>query len=76
MPPPTQFAGQFIGDYAGLDVTATNAYPIWSDTRAVDEFLCPGTATPGTPPSVCTGSAPNATVANDQDVYLAGVDIP
>ena len=76
MPPPTQFAGQFMGDYAGIDVTATAAYPIWADTRTVDEFLCPGTGTPGVPPAVCAGSAPNAPVANDQDIYTAGVPIP
>ncbi len=76
MPPPTQFSGQFYGDYTGLDVTANTAYPIWSDTRTTDEFLCPGTGTPGTPPAVCSGSAPNAAVANDQDIYLAGVAIP
>jgi hypothetical protein len=76
MPPPTQFIGTFYGDYAGLDVTATTAYPIWSDTRTVDEFLCPGTGTPGTPPAVCAGSAPNAPFANDQDTYAAGVAIP
>jgi hypothetical protein len=76
MPPPTQFSGQFYGDYTGLDVTATTAYPIWSDTRKVDEFLCPGTGTAGVPPTVCTGTAPNAQFANDQDVFLAGVAIP
>ena len=76
MPPPTQFAGQFMGDYAGIDVTATTAYPIWADTRTVDEFLCPGTGTPGSPPTVCTGSAPNAPIANDQDIFMAGVPIP
>ena len=27
MPPPTQFAGQFMGDYAGIDVTATDRLP-------------------------------------------------
>jgi hypothetical protein len=76
MPPPTQFAGQFYGDYAGLAVTNTKAYPLWSDTRTVDEFLCPGTGTPTAPPTVCSGSAPNAPFANDQDVYAAGVPIP
>ena len=76
MPPPTEFAGQFYGDYAGLDVTSTTAYPVWSDTRAVDEFLCPGTGTVGNPPSVCSGSAPNAPFANDEDIYTAGVTIP
>lgn len=76
MPPPTQFEGQFYGDYAGLDVTATTAYPIWSDTRTADEFLCPGTGKAGRQPAVCAGSAPNAPFANDQDAYLAGVAIP
>jgi hypothetical protein len=50
MPPPSQFAGQFIGDYAGLDVARGKAYPIWTDTRAVNEFLCLG-------PSTGTGDA-------------------
>ncbi len=76
MPPPTQFAGQFYGDYAGLAVTKTKAYPLWSDTRTVDEFLCPGTGTPTAPPRVCSGSAPNAPFANDQDIYTTGVPIP
>ena len=76
MPPPTEFAGQFYGDYAGVDATTTTAYPMWSDTRTVDEFLCPGTGTIGHPPTVCAGSAPNAPFANDQDIYTAGVAIP
>ncbi len=76
MPPPTQFTGQFYGDYAGVDVAGGKAFPLWSDTRAADEFLCPGTGTVGHPPAVCAGSAPNAPIANDQDVYTAGVAIP
>ena len=56
--------------------TATTAYPIWADTRTVDEFLCPGTGTPSVPPTVCTGSAPNAPVANDEDIFAAAVAIP
>lgn len=76
MPPPTQFAGLFYGDYAGLTVTDTTAYPVWSDTRTVDEFLCPGTGTPTVAPRVCSGSAPNAPFANDQDIYTAAVPIP
>ena len=71
MPPPTQFSGQFYGDYAGLTVAGHTAYPIWSDTRTVDEFTCPGS-----PPTICTGSAPNAPFANDQDTYLTGTPIP
>ena len=39
-------------ELAGIDVTATAAYPIWADTRTVDEFLCPGTGAPGVPPAV------------------------
>lgn len=69
MPPPTQFLGTFIGDYMGLAVTASAAHPLWTDTRTVDGFLCPGTAAPGTPPRVCTGSAANAPIANDQDAF-------
>src|SRR5204862_2204934 len=36
MPPPTQFAGTFYGDYAGIAVTNRTASPLWSDTRPVD----------------------------------------
>ncbi|WP_433303704.1 sialidase family protein [Actinoplanes sp. CA-030573] len=75
MPPPTQFNGTFYGDYAGVAVTNRTAHPVWSDTRPVDLFLCPGTGTPTTPPEVCQGGAANASVANDQDVYTVGVPI-
>src|SRR5207247_2807000 len=60
MPPPTQFAGTFYGDYIGIAATNRTAYPIWSDSRPVDLFLCPGTGTPTVPPEVCQGGAPNA----------------
>jgi hypothetical protein len=73
MPPPTQFAGTFYGDYAGIAVTATTAYPLWSDTRPVDLFLCPGTGTTTTPPAVCQAGATNASVANDEDIYTVGL---
>jgi hypothetical protein len=75
MPPPTQFDGTFYGDYAGIAVTNRAAYPVWSDTRPVDLFLCPGTGTPTTPPAVCQGGAANAWIANDQDTYAVGVPI-
>jgi hypothetical protein len=74
MPPPTQFSGTFYGDYAGIAVTNQTAHPLWSDTRNVDLFACFGTV--GGPPSVCQGGAPNATLANDQDIYTAGTAIP
>ena len=44
LPPPTQFAGTFYGDYAGIGVTARAEYPIWADTRPPDLFRYPGTA--------------------------------
>jgi hypothetical protein len=75
MPPPTQFTGTFYGDYAGIAVTARAAYPVWSDTRPPDLFLCPGTGTPGTPPATCQAGAPNASIANDQDTYATAVGI-
>ena len=34
--PPTQFAGSFYGDYAGITVARGKAFPIWSDTRTPD----------------------------------------
>jgi len=73
-PPPTQFAGTFWGDYAGLAVTGSTAHPMWSDTRAAALFLCPGTGVVGTPPTVCTATAANGP-ANDQDVLTAAVGI-
>ncbi len=49
MPPPTQFGGQFYGDYTGL-AASQKAFPIWMDTRDPELFLCPGTGKPGVPP--------------------------
>jgi hypothetical protein len=75
MPPPTQFNGTFYGDYAAVAVTNRTAYPVWSDSRPVDLFLCPGTGTTSTPPAVCQAGATNASVANDQDIYTVAVPI-
>jgi len=80
MPPPTQFGGpaggQFWGDYVGLAVT-NEAHPIWSDTRSLDLFTCPGSATgPGNPPRLCTGVEDNGLRANDQDMYTARRSVP
>src|SRR5919202_1939253 len=82
MPFPTQFpegggsAGSvFYGDYAGLDA-ATNANPLWSDTRNPDLFACRDASGAVTsPPNVCTGQS-NGTPLNDQDAYVANVSIP
>ena len=75
MPPPTQFAGTFWGDYTGL-TAVTSAFPAWSDTRNPALFLCPGTGQPGVPPQLCQAPAANAAVANDQDIYTAEVAVP
>ena len=75
MPPPTQFGGVFLGDYTGL-VAPTNANPLWMDTRTPELFVCPGTATAGNAPQICTASAPNAPVANDQELRTANVAVP
>jgi hypothetical protein len=66
-PPPTQFGGVFWGDYTGL-AALDRAYPLWSDTRSRDLFLCPGTAKPGIPPRLC-GLQDSQGPANDQDIF-------
>jgi hypothetical protein len=77
MPPPTQFAGTFFGDYSGLSAGADGAHPFWMDTRDPDLFVCRDSAGKVTlPPSVCTASADQAAVANDQNVYTRGLTIP
>jgi hypothetical protein len=80
MPPPTQFTnaqgnGLFFGDYTGL-TAGDDAHPIWMDTRTVDLFLCPGTATPGVPPALCTMTEASGLQANDEDVFTANVGGP
>jgi hypothetical protein len=79
MPAPTQFygtkGGLFYGDYTGL-TAVKGAHPIWSDTRNVDLFLCPGTGTPGNPPQLCTGTETNGQTANDEEIYTAGLQVP
>jgi hypothetical protein len=74
-PPPTAFGGVFAGDYEGL-TAVRGAHPIWTDTRAVDLFLCPGTGAPGIPPKTCTVSSPIAPVANDEDAYTVSQAVP
>jgi len=75
MPPPTQFAGTFFGDYTGM-TAPTNANPLWMDTRNPELFLCPGTGAVGSPPQLCTASASNAAVANDQELRTANIPVP
>ena len=79
MPAPTQFegpkGGQFYGDYVWLSAL-DKAYAIWSDTREPDLFVCPGTGTPGNPPAVCGSAEPNGLPANDEDTFMAAVNVP
>jgi hypothetical protein len=74
MPPPTQFSGLFFGDYTGL-AAASNAIPVWMDTRNLDLFYC----TPSGSPSLCTGTEGSfqaGLTANDQDIYAASMGVP
>jgi hypothetical protein len=79
MPAPTQFegpaGGQFYGDYVWLSAS-NKAYAIWSDTREPDLFLCPGTGAPNVPPQVCTATEPNGLQANDEETFMAAVNVP
>ena len=76
MPPSTQFDGGFFGDYMGLSAE-DSAHPIWSDTRDPNLLVCRDSAGEVTlPPSLCTASAPNADVANDQNSYTRSLAIP
>jgi hypothetical protein len=77
MAPSTQFEGGFFGDYSGLSADDDAAHPIWSDTRDPNLFVCRDSAGQVTlPPSLCTASAPNAAVANDQNSYTRSMPIP
>jgi hypothetical protein len=76
MPPPTQFAGGFFGDYIGLTADR-RAHPVWMDTRDAALFACrdaDGNVT--LPPAVCTQSAANADVANESNIYTRSLAIP
>ena len=76
MPPPTQFAGQFYGDYAGHRGHRHHRLPAVVRHPHRRRVPLPRHRNPGAPPTVCSGSAPNAPFANDQDIYTAGVPIP
>ncbi len=79
MPAPTEFegpaGGQFYGDYVGL-AAIDKAHPIWSDTRSPDLFVCPGSATPGHPPTLCGATETNGETANDEDTFTATLGVP
>jgi hypothetical protein len=79
MPAPTEFegpaGGQFYGDYVGL-AAIDKAHPIWSDTRSQDLFICPGSATPGKPPTLCGATEANGVTANDEDTFTSTLGVP
>jgi hypothetical protein len=74
MPPPTQFAGVFWGDYSGLAAYHGTAHPAWSDTRTPELIACP--VAPGAPPALCTQLATTAPTANDQEAMTAALPVP
>jgi hypothetical protein len=81
MPLPTEFNDSqgnslFFGDYSGLTTAGHAAFPLWSDNRSHDLFICPGTATAGNPPEICTMQEPSGLPAVDEDIYTATVPIP
>jgi hypothetical protein len=77
MPPPTQFAGAFFGDYSALTADRRRAHPVWMDTRDAALFVCRDAGGNVTlPPTVCTQSAANADVANEQNIYTRSLAIP
>jgi hypothetical protein len=76
MPPASQFEGDFFGDYSGLSAENT-AHPAWMDTRDPNLLVCRDSAGRVTlPPSLCTASADNAEVANDENAYTRTMGIP
>jgi hypothetical protein len=72
MPPPTEFAGGFFGDYSGLTADDV-AHPVWMDTRDAELFAC---LSPGAPPEVCTMPGTNAAIQNDQNIFTRSLSIP
>jgi hypothetical protein len=76
MPAPTQFEGEFWGDYTGLAARTGVAHPAWSDTRTPQVVTCPGTPAAGVPPRLCLMAAPNAPVANDQEAFTRALTVP
>jgi hypothetical protein len=76
MPPPTQFAAGFFGDYSGLSADRV-AHPVWMDTRDAALFVClDGDGNVKLPPALCTQEADNAAVANEQNIYTRSMAIP
>jgi hypothetical protein len=77
-PSPTEFPdntngyGLFNGDYSGLAVSGTTAWPFWTDSRNAEYFQCPS---PANPLMLCRNM--NGTVPGfDEDVFTtAGLQL-
>ncbi|HEX5532821.1 MAG TPA: sialidase family protein [Actinomycetales bacterium] len=74
LPAPTQFEGDFWGDYTGLAAYHGVAHPAWSDTRTPELFGCSTGAAAS--PSICTQRTADGRVANDQEAFTAAVAVP
>ncbi|HVC40778.1 MAG TPA: sialidase family protein [Candidatus Saccharimonadales bacterium] len=61
LPPPSEFAGAFNGDYNTLAVSRSTAHFTWTDTRNPGATSCPGN-----PDAICA-------FGNDEDDYTASV---
>jgi hypothetical protein len=70
MPPPTQFAGTYMGDYSGL-TAADDVHAIWTDTRDPAVFLCLGTGQPGAPPTLCNSTTAGGVTSNNQEIFTS-----
>ncbi|PZR81509.1 MAG: hypothetical protein DLM65_05715 [Candidatus Aeolococcus gillhamiae] len=78
-PPATEFPdgpnaySDFLGDYSGLAVSGTTAYPIWSDTRNGEFYQCYSTTDPLGTCRVTSGSIQGF----DEDVFTThGLALP
>jgi hypothetical protein len=63
LPPETQFAGTFYGDYIRMAVSGSTAYPSWSDTRLPGVTTCPAD-----PRALCQ-------LGQDEDIFAASVKL-
>ena len=78
-PPPTEFPGMvngysnFAGDYTGLAVSGTTAYPMWTDSRNTEFYQCPSNSDPLGQCRVTNGNVPGF----DEDVFTTfGLGLP
>lgn len=78
MPPPTTGSAGGTAMPQGFNpLTAVEtAHLVWPDTRNPRLVLCPNTGTATTPPSVCTITALNGAIANEQDIFTASLQVP